>query len=73
MKDACGAPSNACDPSTAEYWDGIHPTAFAHSVIADAFIAAAVPELSTWAMLLIGFAGVQFTAYRRRKVAALTA
>ena len=70
VTDACGAPSNACDPSTAEYWDGIHPTAFAHSVIADAFIAAAVPEPSTWAMLLIGFAGVGFTAYRRRKLAA---
>ena len=29
-------------------------------------VTAAVPEPSTWAMLLIGFAGVGFTAYRRR-------
>jgi len=71
--DACGAPTNACDPNTAVYWDGIHPTAFAHSIIADAFIATAVPELSTWAMLLIGFAGVGFAAYRRRKATTLTA
>ena len=66
VKDACGAPSNACDPNTAEYWDGIHPTAFAHSVIADAFIAAAVPEPSTWAMMILGFAGVGVIAHRRR-------
>jgi hypothetical protein len=28
--------------------------------------AAAVPEPSTWAMMLIGFVGIGFTAYRRR-------
>lgn len=28
-----------------------------------------VPEPSTWAMMLLGFAGVGFTAYRRRKAA----
>jgi hypothetical protein len=27
---------------------------------------AAVPEPSTWAMLLLGFAGVGFMAYRRK-------
>jgi hypothetical protein len=32
-------------------------------------IAAAVPEPSTWAMLLIGFVGVGFMTYRRRIVA----
>ena len=69
VKDACGAPSNACDPNTAEYWDGIHPTAFAHSVIAGAFIAEAVPEPSTWAMMILGFAGVGFMAYLRRNQA----
>jgi hypothetical protein len=30
------------------------------------FSVAAVPELSTWAMLLLGFAGIGFMAYRRR-------
>jgi hypothetical protein len=34
---------------------------------------AAVPEPSTWAMLLIGFAAVGYTTYRRRKIAALAA
>jgi hypothetical protein len=28
---------------------------------------AAVPEPSTWAMMILGFAGVGFMTYRRRK------
>lgn len=67
VTDACGAAINHCDPSTALYWDGIHPTAFAHNVIAEAFVATAVPEASTWALMLLGFAGVGFMAYRRRE------
>jgi outer membrane lipase/esterase len=66
VTDACGAPSNACNPATAEYWDGIHPTAAAHLLIADAFVAvASVPEPSTWAMLILGFAGIGLVAHRR--------
>jgi hypothetical protein len=34
-------------------------------------IASAVPEPSTWAMMVLGFAGVSFMTYRRRKVATL--
>jgi outer membrane lipase/esterase len=68
--DACGAILGA-DCSQYVYWDGIHPTAAAHMVIADAFIAQAVPEPSTWAMLLVGFAGVGFMAYRRRNQSAV--
>jgi hypothetical protein len=30
----------------------------------------AVPETSTWAMMILGFAGVGFMAYRRRRFAA---
>jgi outer membrane lipase/esterase len=68
VTDACGAPSNGCDPATAEFWDGIHPTAFAHSEIAAAFVAVAtVPESSTWAMMILGFAGVGFMTYRRKQ------
>ena len=37
-------------------------------------VVAAVPEPSTWAMMMLGFAGVGYMAYRRRKQAiALTA
>jgi outer membrane lipase/esterase len=66
VTDACGAIA-AADCSKYEYWDGIHPTTAAHTIIADAFIAQAVPELSTWAMLILGFGGVGFMAYRRRQ------
>jgi hypothetical protein len=33
----------------------------------------AVPEPSTWAMMILGFVGVGFTAYRRRKAAPIAA
>lgn len=33
----------------------------------------AVPEPSTWAMLILGFAGIGFMAHRRRRAAALAA
>jgi phospholipase/lecithinase/hemolysin len=70
VTDACGAPSNGCDPATAEFWDAIHPTAFAHSEIAEAFVGVAtVPEASTWAMLIFGFAGIGLLAYRRKSQA----
>jgi hypothetical protein len=38
-----------------------------------AYTAPMVPEISTWAMLLIGFAGIGFMAYRRKSKPALTA
>ena len=40
---------------------------------AGTFMASAVPEPSTWAMLLLGFAGIGFMAYRRRSASALMA
>jgi hypothetical protein len=36
-------------------------------------VTAAVPEPSTWAMLLLGFAGIGFMAYRRKAKSALMA
>ncbi|HLL26527.1 MAG TPA: hypothetical protein VKT73_02615 [Xanthobacteraceae bacterium] len=42
--------------------------------IATVNVSAAAPELSTWMMMLIGFAGVGFVAYRRaRKLAVIPA
>jgi len=35
--------------------------------------ASAVPEPSTWAMMILGFAGVGFMAYRRKSKQALMA
>ncbi|MBT1512560.1 PEPxxWA-CTERM sorting domain-containing protein [Bradyrhizobium sp. SRL28] len=36
-------------------------------------VTAAVPEPSTWAMMILGFAGVGFMAYRRKSKPALLA
>jgi outer membrane lipase/esterase len=67
VTDACGAVAGA-NCNNYAYWDGIHPTAAAHSVIADAFLdeVTGVPEPSTWALMLLGFGGVGFVAYRRK-------
>ncbi len=44
------------------------------SLSAGGFISSGIPEPSTWAMLLIGFAGIGFTTYyRRRKVGGFAA
>jgi hypothetical protein len=37
-----------------------------NDVIQAAQLTAAIPEPSTWAMLILGFAGVGFMAYRRK-------
>ena len=39
---------------------------FFSNSFADFLLTTAVPEPSTWAMMILGFAGVGFTAYRRR-------
>jgi outer membrane lipase/esterase len=73
VSDACGA-LVAVNCNTYAYWDGIHPTARAHEVIAEAFlVVAGVPEPSTWVMMFLGFACVGFMAYRRKQPAALGA
>jgi PEP-CTERM motif-containing protein len=41
--------------------------------LTNGFLTAGVPEPSTWAMLLLGFAGVGFMAYRRKSTQALMA
>jgi hypothetical protein len=41
--------------------------AFAKNLVTGQFtLTAAVPEPSTWAMMILGFAGVGFMAYRRK-------
>ena len=73
VSNACGA-LVAVNCNTYAYWDGIHPTARAHEVIADAFlVVAGVPEPSTWVMMFLGFACVGFMAYRRKQPAPLGA
>jgi phospholipase/lecithinase/hemolysin len=59
----CGA--NAENIDSFLYWDAIHPTARVQALWAEGF-EAAVPEPSTWAMLLIGLGGLGFAGYRAR-------
>jgi outer membrane lipase/esterase len=47
------------------FWDGLHPTEGVHMLTADLAYALVAPELSTWAMMLLGFAGLGFIGYRR--------
>jgi len=50
------------------FQSGAYP---AKDVLLDAVSITAVPEPSTWAMMILGFAGIGFMAYRRRNQAAL--
>lgn len=51
------------DPSTGKW---TNPEGGKSHLLLTADFAAAVPEPSTWAMLILGFAGMGFMAYRRR-------
>ncbi|HEY1863213.1 MAG TPA: SGNH/GDSL hydrolase family protein [Roseiarcus sp.] len=62
-----------CSPNLADqnqylFWDEVHPTAAGHLLTAEfAVEALAAPEISTWAMMLVGFAGLGFAGYRRSR------
>lgn len=63
--NAVGGPLN--DIAYDSYPTGINPTGFdwSEGVIGTATVAA-VPELSTWSMMILGFAGAGFMVYRRK-------
>jgi phospholipase/lecithinase/hemolysin len=48
------------------FWDGLHPTEGGHTLAAELAYALVAPEPSTWAMMLIGFAGLSFAYWRAR-------
>ena len=66
VTDACGAVAAppTCDPATALYWDGIHPTAAGHALLAQGMLVVAVPEPSELALMLSGL--VVVVAWQRR-------
>lgn len=58
----------ACtDPDTFLFWDGVHPTARGHAILGASF-AAAVPEPSSVALLLVGLTGIFMLRRRVEKV-----
>jgi hypothetical protein len=61
---SCGGVAvNVCDPAHVGVTNG---ASFSSAVTIDVDIPAAVPEPSTWAMMILGFFGVGFMAYRQR-------
>ena len=63
VTQACGFAGNGCNPGTALFWDGIHPTAYAQSIVGGAMLTA-VPEPSSMLMLAVGIGAL--LAWRRR-------
>lgn len=64
--DACGSIAGA-DCSRYVFWDGLHPTAAMHQVIANAAFAATVPEPSMLALLALGLAGLLNSNQHRKE------
>jgi phospholipase/lecithinase/hemolysin len=55
------------------FWDAVHPTEAGHLLAAEfAVKALAAPEISTWAMMLVGFAGLGLYALRGSSQRAIT-
>ncbi len=66
--DACGAVAGA-DCSRYVFWDGIHPTAAMHRLVAETVFAAAVPEPSTYVLFALGLVAVVLARRRARRAA----
>ena len=69
VRDACGADAN-CPADLSLYWDGIHPTAAGHALLAQQMAITAVPEPTTWALLAAGLLLIGLRAPQRRRVQA---
>jgi phospholipase/lecithinase/hemolysin len=64
---------NLDDQNQFLFWDEVHPTAAGHLLAAEfaAEALTAVPELSTWAMMLVGLTGLGLHAFRRSRRSAV--
>lgn len=64
--DAC-APVVGADCSSYVFWDGLHPTAALHELIATEAVALAVPEPQTNALLAVGLLALTLVTRRRQR------
>jgi phospholipase/lecithinase/hemolysin len=62
-----GGGSVCSSPDKYLFWDALHPTEAANEFVAEAAFRAVIPEPSTWAMMLIGLAGLGFAGARRAR------
>jgi outer membrane lipase/esterase len=63
VTDACI--TGVCNPATNLFWDGIHPSAAGHQILADAFVAQVVPEPGAVWLMVAGLAGIGLARRRR--------
>jgi phospholipase/lecithinase/hemolysin len=61
--DASTTGCNTSNINSFVYWNNVHPTAAVQALWADGMLQT-IPEASTWAMLLTGFAGTAFMGLR---------
>jgi hypothetical protein len=69
------------DPTSLAFYSGLlvpapppgGPIQLGDGLTRETLTIAAVPEPSTWAMMILGFAGIGFMAYRRKSQPALLA
>ncbi len=68
-----GGGTTCADPGAYLFWDHEHPTTAAGTFIAADAYAKVVPEPSTWAMMVIGFAGLGLAGARAGRRAPVSA
>jgi hypothetical protein len=65
--DISGLTTQDFAPNSNGYWAIVDAGFGTPGAVSTGVIASAVPETSTWAMMLLGFAGLGFAGYRRKQ------
>jgi outer membrane lipase/esterase len=65
VTDACIL--GACNAAEYLFWDGIHPSARGHQILANFLLAQVVPEPQTWLLLALGLAALAWSSRLRTR------